>query len=101
MRLLLGVLSAFSLLFIIGCSTEENDISLDGIKGEIVAVKDNSLLIKNEDHRVNLKHTSDTVFIGKKNGELLVGDVVKTWYDSEPLDSNPMQAIASKIEFIE
>ncbi|MFD1738690.1 DUF3221 domain-containing protein, partial [Bacillus salitolerans] len=48
-----------------------------------------------------LKFTEATVFEGKKLNELVIGDTVKTWYGSQPLDSNPMQASASKISFVE
>ncbi|MDQ0160782.1 hypothetical protein J2S77_002789 [Alkalibacillus salilacus] len=84
-----------------GCSSDEETKYLEGVTGEIVEIDDESFLIQDYPGKVDLKYTNETVFKGKSRNELDVGDRVKTWYASEALDSNPLQATASRIEFVE
>ncbi|MFD1736871.1 DUF3221 domain-containing protein [Bacillus salitolerans] len=99
-KVLLSVVFFTLLLFVVGCSPDKEALNIEGVIGEILEMDDDSILIQSNDNKVDVKYTNETVFNGKKRNELGVGDRVKTWYSSEPLDSNPMQATASKIEFI-
>lgn len=94
--ILLSILSLFG-----GCSSAVEDINIEGIQGKILSIDNNSILISDGVSKVNLKYSNDTVFEGKKLNELNSGDKVKTWYKSQALETNPIQATASKIEFVE
>ncbi|SES02122.1 Protein of unknown function [Gracilibacillus ureilyticus] len=99
-KILLSIISLMVLLFVIGYSSDKETLNIEGVTGEILEIDDDSFLIQGKGFNVDLKYTSETIFKGKNRNELDIGDRVKTWYSSEPLDSNPMQATASKIEFI-
>ncbi|REJ07974.1 DUF3221 domain-containing protein [Halobacillus trueperi] len=100
-RTLISGISVLGLLLFFGCSSDEDNVNIEGVTGEIEEIKDDSFLIQGSDIEVDLKYTSDTVFNGKERNEFVIGDKVKTWYASQPLESNPSQATASKIEIIE
>lgn len=99
-KILLSIISFMVLLFVIGCSSDKEALNIGGVTGEILEIDDDSFLIQGINNKVDLKYTNETVFKGENGNELGIGDRVKTWYSSEALDTNPIQAIASKIEFI-
>ncbi|MFD1738680.1 hypothetical protein ACFSCX_19355, partial [Bacillus salitolerans] len=90
MRLIQSICSITLLLLIIGCSNNDNNtssVNIEGIQGEIIKIDEDSILLEDKSGRVELKFTEATVFEGKKLNELVIGDTVKTWYGSQPLDS--------------
>ncbi|WP_114354083.1 DUF3221 domain-containing protein [Saliterribacillus persicus] len=67
----------------------------------MIKIDDDSFLIQGKNTKVDLKYTNDTVFNGKERNKIGIGDKIEIWYSSQPLDSKPNQALASKIEFTE
>ncbi|RPF54435.1 DUF3221 domain-containing protein [Aquisalibacillus elongatus] len=96
----MSIFIAFILLCV-SCSPSEENLHYEGVTGSIINIDDNSFLIQSNNEKVDLTITNDTVFEGKDRNDFKKGDKVKTWYSNEPLDSNPLQVGASKIEFIE
>ncbi|WP_411955060.1 DUF3221 domain-containing protein [Alkalibacillus sp. S2W] len=99
-KILLSIIAFVVLFIVIGCSSGEEALNLEGVTGEIVEINDGSFLIQGDGKKVDLKYANDTVFEGKSRNELDIGDQVNTWYKGEALDSSPIQATASKIEYI-
>lgn len=90
-----------SSLLIGGCSGKDR-LHLEGVTGEIIEIDDESFLIQDGYNTwVLLSIDKHTIFEGKRKDEFKIGDKVKTWYSTEMLDSNPGQAGASKIEYLE
>ncbi|RWZ54599.1 DUF3221 domain-containing protein [Halobacillus fulvus] len=94
MRVIVSIVIALTLL---GCSGHDRPMEVEGIEGEIVQINSNEVIVMSRDLMYEIKVNDATTFEGATISEVEKGQSIKVWYVSEPLDSNPVKATASRI----